>query len=105
MKSLTVTEYAARREQSPAPVLLDVREGWELETASIEGALHIPMGQIAQRAGGLDRGAEMVVLCHHGARSAQVVQFLGRLGFENVYNLTGGIDAWSLEVDPDVPRY
>lgn len=105
MKSLTVEEFAARSQASPAPMLLDVREAWEWETARIEGATHIPMGQIVQRAGSLERDAEIVVMCHHGARSAQVAQFLERLGFEQVYNLTGGIDAWSLEVDASVPRY
>ena len=93
----------------PAPLLLDVREPGEVALASIriEGmeSLHIPMGDIASRAAELDATQPVVCICHHGVRSAQVVVFLTRRGFTASYNLTGGIDAWSTEVDPAVPRY
>ena len=90
-------------------LLLDVREPWEVALASIrlDGAQHqdVPMGQVPQRLGSLDPAQPVVCICHHGARSAQVVAFLERQGFESVYNLAGGIDAWSREVDTAVPRY
>ena len=92
-----------------APLLLDVREPWEAELARIPAAggpaRLIPMGEIVQRLGELDPAQPVVVYCHHGMRSLQVVAFLERQGFESVYNLAGGIDAWSCEADPSVPRY
>ena len=94
---------------APAPLLLDVRERWEFELAAIRvdgvRTLHVPMGEVPARLGEIDAAQPVVCICHHGARSAQVVAFLERQGYPNVYNLAGGIDAWSLQVDPDVPRY
>ena len=90
-------------------MLLDVREPWEFQLAAIriDGAttLNLPMGQIPQRLAELDPAQPILCICHHGMRSAQVVAFLERAGFESVYNLAGGIDAWSTRVDPGVPRY
>ena len=98
---------AARPEASP--VLLDVREAWELQTARLDlpGAttLHIPMGTLPARLHELPRSQPILGLCHHGARSLQCVAFLQRQGFDDVYNVAGGIDAWSREVDSSVPRY
>ena len=87
------------------PLLLDIREEWELMLASLSAAVHIPMGQIHDRLGELDREREIVVMCHHGRRSRQVVAFLKQNGFSNVFNLTGGIVAWARDVDPDIPDY
>jgi len=91
------------------PQLLDVREPWEVAHAAltIDGVetLALPMNEIPGRLDELDAARPIVCICHHGARSAQVVAFLERQGFESVYNLVGGIDAWSREVDPSVPRY
>jgi rhodanese-related sulfurtransferase len=91
------------------PLLLDVREPWEFELAAIridgiETRL-IPMNSVPERCGELDPSQPIVCICHHGARSAQVVAFLERRGFESVYNLAGGVDAWSTQVDAAVPRY
>jgi len=90
-------------------VLLDVREPWEVALAgiSIDGARlqSIPMGQIPQRLHELDPSQPVVCYCHHGMRSLQVVAFLQRQGFDSVYNLAGGIEAWSVQMDPAVPRY
>ena len=97
--------FQARREENPAVVLLDVREDQELAIASVEGAVHIPMNDVPSRVAELDATAEIVVMCHHGMRSNQVAHFLDAQGFENVTNLTGGIDAWSLLIDPSIPRY
>lgn len=98
-------DLAARLREAEPPVVLDVREPQEIAIAAFPGALSIPMSDIPSRAGELPRDREIVVLCHHGMRSAQVAGFLARQGFERIVNLTGGIDAWSLEVDPGVPRY
>ena len=87
------------------PVLLDVREPWEWQTARLEGALHIPMREIPARLGELDGAREVVAICHHGGRSQQVAMFLERNGFPTVHNLQGGVDAWSRTVDPAVPLY
>lgn len=90
----------------PAPVLLDVREPWEIETAKIAAAsVWIPMRDIPARSEELDDDAEIVCVCHHGARSASVAMFLEGRGFTKLFNLQGGIDAWSKLVDPSVPTY
>ncbi len=87
------------------PMLLDVREPWEFQTCHIEGAVHMPMGQIPTTYKQLDPTRQIVVVCHHGMRSQQVAQFLEKAGFKNVVNLTGGVDAWAREVDPQMPTY
>src|SRR5688572_20405693 len=86
--------------------LLDCREPDEVATAKIAGSTHIPMREISARLTELGpKEARIVVHCHHGGRSLRVVNFLRQQGYENVQNMAGGIDAWSLEVDPAVPRY
>jgi len=91
------------------PQLLDVREPWEVATARIEAdgvdLVTIPMGEIVRRTGELDASRPIVCLCHHGMRSLQVARYLASRGFAPIHNLSGGIDAWSREVDPSVPRY
>jgi rhodanese-related sulfurtransferase len=82
-----------------------VREPEELAIAALPGAKHIPMGDIPSRLAELDPDAEWVIVCHHGMRSANVAMYLARMGFEHIANLTGGIDQWSLTIDPSVPRY
>lgn len=86
--------------------LIDVRELWEFETARIEDSLHMPMGDVPSRAHQeLDPEERLLVICHHGVRSMNVTVWLRNQGFENSQSLRGGIDAWSAEVDPAVPRY
>jgi rhodanese-related sulfurtransferase len=92
------------------PVVLDVREPWELQTASIppgEGfeLVAMPMRSVPARYLELERSQPVACLCHHGARSAQVAQFLMQNGFTSVVNIHGGINAWSEQVDASVPRY
>ena len=82
-----------------------MREPAEHAAASIGGAVLIPMREIPGRMAELDRDKEIVVFCHHGSRSAMVVEFLRRQGFPRAINMAGGIDAWSLAIDPGVPRY
>jgi adenylyltransferase/sulfurtransferase len=85
--------------------LIDVREAFEYEIARIDGAKLIPLGEIAERADELPRERAIVVHCHSGQRSAQAVRLLQQRGFGTVFSLEGGIDAWSDQVDPDVPKY
>jgi rhodanese-related sulfurtransferase len=86
--------------------LIDVREPWEFETAHIEGSELMPMGDVSARAHQeLDPDERLVVLCHRGMRSMNVTVWLRNQGFEQAQSLRGGIDAWSAEVDPTVPRY
>ena len=96
------------RAQAQRPVLLDVREGWELQTASARPAefdfVHMPMQTIPARLHELERGRPIACLCHHGGRSLQVAHFLVGHGYE-VVNVAGGIHAWSAQVDPSVPVY
>ncbi len=87
------------------PLIIDVREPWEFQTCHIQGAIHIPMGQIPKTYQQLDPNREMVVMCHHGMRSLQVAQFLEKAGFSRLLNLKGGVDAWAREVDPNMPTY
>jgi sulfur-carrier protein adenylyltransferase/sulfurtransferase len=86
-------------------IVLDVREPHEYEIARIDTARLIPLGELPERLDELDREANIVVHCHSGVRSAHAVQLLRAAGFANAINLAGGIDAWSVEVDPSVPRY
>ena len=92
-----------------APLVLDVREPWEVAFAPLAPAgadvRHIPMGELPARLAELDADRPVVCVCHHGVRSAHVAAFLDRAGFGTVYNLAGGIDAWSRDVDPGVARY
>src|SRR5213594_881480 len=85
--------------------LIDVRELFEYEIARIDGAKLIPLGEISERTEELQREQPIVVHCHSGTRSAQAVRLLQQRGFSNVYNLEGGIDAWSDQIDPSVPKY
>ena len=86
-------------------VLLDVRQPEEVRTACVKGAVLIPMMEIPNRLAELDRAKEIIVMCHHGMRAQQVADFLARSGYPKVASVTGGIDAWAVEVDPKIPRY
>lgn len=106
IKELTPQEFLERRASGSAMTLLDVREDWETALAPVPSdILHIPMGQIAGRLAELDPLKETVVLCRSGGRSLQVATFLADQGFSSVYNLTGGILAWSRDIDPRIPQY
>ena len=89
----------------PRPVLLDVREPREHETCRIEGSVLIPMGEVAHQVASLDASADIVVICHHGARSLHAARLLAGQGFGKVYNLAGGVDAWARTVDSTMPVY
>jgi len=97
-------EVEARLAKEPVNVL-DVREPDEYATARIEGSTLIPLGEVAARAGELPRDTKIVVHCKLGGRSAKAVAALRELGFQDVWNVAGGITAWSKEIDPQVPVY
>ena len=103
--AISVSELKRKMDAGEAFQLIDVREPFEYEIAHIEGARLIPLGEIADRAGQLPCEQPTVVHCHSGQRSAQAVHLLQERGFTKVYNLSGGIDAWSEEIDPTVPKY
>jgi adenylyltransferase/sulfurtransferase len=103
---LTPREFLDRRDAGEELTLLDVREDWEVKLASVPThTLHIPMGEISDRIAELQPNKATVVICRSGGRSAQVAQFLERQGFEKVFNLSGGILAWSRVIDPTIPQY
>jgi rhodanese-related sulfurtransferase len=103
-------QHLATEQPGVKPVLLDVREPWECQTASVKAEdgfalLQMPMRTVPARYMEMDRNQPIACLCHHGARSAQVAHFLMQQGFSNVVNVHGGINAWSHERDPGVPMY
>lgn len=115
---LNPADFAAWRDTAATsagnpPLVLDVREPWELQTASVKPdgfvLLHIPMREIPARLAELQQthgsDAPIACLCHHGMRSLQVANYLTQSGFTGVVNLAGGIDAWSRQVDSSVPGY
>jgi len=102
---ITALELDARISRSDDLTVIDVREPWEVELASVHGTIPIPLAGIPASITSLDRNREYVMMCHHGARSEAAAQWLQRQGFTRIINLDGGIDAWSREVDPSVPQY
>jgi rhodanese-related sulfurtransferase len=103
---ITVTQLQSHLASPTPPLLLDVREPWEYQTAHIELSTLIPMNEIPGRAHQeLDEDAPILVLCHHGARSLSVAAWLRQQGFSQAQSVSGGIDAWSRLIDPTIPRY
>ena len=106
VKEMTPREFLERRRSGADLLLLDVREDWETQLAPVPTEIiHIPMGQIAARLPELDPQRETVVICRSGGRSMQVANFLAGRGFVSVANLSGGILAWSRDLDPGIPQY
>ncbi|WP_447974508.1 rhodanese-like domain-containing protein [Nitrospira sp. Kam-Ns4a] len=103
--TITPRELKERLDKGDKIFLLDVREPWEYSLAKIEGSVLIPLGTLPQSLDKLNKDDEIVVTCHRGMRSADATSFLLQQGFKSVKNLIGGIDAWSVQVDPSVPRY
>lgn len=99
------TRQAKRLLDGKGATLIDVREAFELGICRVDKSLHVPIGQIPERIADLPKDKELLVLCHHGGRSKQVVRFLRSNGFDNAINVQGGIDAWALNIDPSLQRY
>lgn len=104
-KEISAAEASILRDNNKDAVFLDVREDSELAICRIDGALHVPMGEVPERYEALPKDAPLVVFCHHGMRSLNVVQFLEAKGCNNAINLAGGIHAWAVDVDSGMPRY
>jgi rhodanese-related sulfurtransferase len=102
---ISTKEVRERQERREELTLVDVREPWERQTASIQGSLHIPMSEVPARMQELDPELHIVVYCHHGMRSLSVTDWLRKQGYEKVQSMAGGIDQWSQGIDPKVPRY
>jgi len=98
-------ELKRRLDAGEALQVLDVREPWERAIVHLPGTIHIPLAQVPQRLKELDPGGELVAMCKTGGRSLRVAQYLQTAGFQRVANLTGGIDAWTRDIDPSLPRY
>ena len=103
---ISVEDVKGKLDAGESFTLLDVREPWEFDTARINGAKLMPMGDVPTRAHQeLDPEEHIVVMCHHGVRSMNVTAWLRQQGFENAQSMRGGIDAWSRRVDEKVPKY
>lgn len=104
-KSISPAELAGRLKEKENFKFIDVREPYEYEIACIEEAELLPLSRFGEWNAALKPEDEIVVMCHHGIRSANVCMFLAQNGFEKIFNLEGGIDLWSIDVDGNVPRY
>lgn len=102
---ITVSEVQRRRKAGENFLLVDVREQWEYALCRIEGAKLIPMRTVPANLQLLDCDEDVICYCHHGQRSLDVAAWLRAQGIENAQSLAGGIDRWSIEIDPTVPRY
>ena len=103
MKEITVQELKDKKESGEDFFLLDVREGFEYMVSNLDGA-HIPLGDLQARIDEIEnhKNSEVVVMCRSGGRSGKAIDFLEQEGFSNIYNLKGGITAWSKEIDPSM---
>ena len=88
-----------------APLVVDVREAWELERCPLVDALHLPLHEIVRRRDELPRDRDLVIVCHHGVRSRLAASWLASAGYAPVWNLAGGLEAWATDADPTLPRY
>ena len=104
MRRINAAQLAAQL-ANEKPALLDVREAWEFEICHIDGSINIPMGQISPQLEQLQTASEIVVICHHGIRSQQVINFLQQFSAAALVNLDGGVDAWARSIDLDMPVY
>jgi sulfur-carrier protein adenylyltransferase/sulfurtransferase len=102
---ITPGELAARLARGDALFILDVREPWEYDLACVPNSTLVPLSTLPTAINRLNRELTYVVLCHHGMRSDMAANWMRTHDFPHVLNLTGGIDAWSNDVDPSVPRY
>jgi len=104
-EDLSPTEFVSLRDADDAWQIVDVREPWEIEIASLPHSIRIPLAELPSRHAELDADRLVAVLCHSGGRSAKAAEFLASQGFSQVVNIAGGIDAWAREVDNSLPRY
>tara|TARA_B100001769_G_scaffold149817_1_gene117446 strand:- start:2634 stop:2954 length:321 start_codon:yes stop_codon:yes gene_type:complete len=102
---ISVTQAHELREKNPTLLFLDVREAEEVNFCKIPNSLHIPLGEIPHRLDSFPKDTSIIIYCHHGMRSMSAVNFLRAKGYGKATNLSGGIDAWSSKIDPNIPTY
>jgi rhodanese-related sulfurtransferase len=105
IRQIAPGELPSLLKDSPGAILLDVRQPWEHNLVALEGSILIPLGELKSRAEELPEETPIIVYCHHGVRSLTACAILSSLGFRDLVNLAGGIDRYSLEVDPGLARY
>jgi rhodanese-related sulfurtransferase len=105
IEEISPADLVKRQRAGELWLVLDVREPWEIRTASVSGTTDIPLADLPERIAELDPQQQTAVLCHSGARSLRVAEYLAACGFRHVVNISGGIDRWSQTVDPTVARY
>lgn len=105
VKEVSVQELKRRLDAGEKFQLLDVREPWEVAIAGLPGSTHIPLGQLPTRLAELQTDSDLIVMCKSGGRSRRATELLLARGFDRAANLSGGIDAWADEIDPDLPTY
>ena len=105
MQSISVTELKKRIDEGTSPIIIDVREDFEIEICKLPDTRHIPWGQLPDHLSALDASTAYILMCKAGGRSAQATQFLSVQGYKDVTNLEGGINEWSRSIDPSVPLY
>lgn len=105
MKEISVQELKNKFDNKEDFILLDVRTSDEYSTCKINNSILIPLNELSSRFNELNKDKEIIVHCHHGSRSSRAIQFLESVGFNNLKNLKGGINSWSLEIDSNVPVY
>ena len=103
--NLTPGQVKEKIDRGENIVFLDVREPWEYQINRLDGAVHIPLGELPHRFKELDSDLQIIAYCHMGVRSLKATRFLKSRDFKNVMNLAGGIDAWSVQINPNIPRY
>ena len=105
IKQIAPRDLSSFLKENPGAILLDVRQPWENELVALENSELIPLGELSIRAEELPEETPIVAYCHHGVRSLSACSILASLGFEQVFNLTGGIDRYAVEADPGIARY
>ena len=105
VKEVSVQELKRRLDAGDKLQLIDVREPWEVAIARLPGSTHIPLGQLPARLGELQTDSDIIVMCKSGGRSRRATELLLARGYERAANLTGGIEAWADEIEPDLPTY
>lgn len=107
VREISVRELDRKLKAGEPVYLVDVRQPWEHETAALPDSVLVPLNELRERADEINppEGALVVAYCHHGVRSLSAAELLERLGHKPVVSLRGGIDAWSLQIDPTLPRY
>ena len=104
-RNINVTQANELREKNPYTTFLDVREEEEVAIAAIPDSIHIPLNLLPIKLEQIPKDYPLIVYCHHGVRSLQAINFLLANGFDQIANLKGGINAWSIEIDPTIPIY